>query len=77
MGAAYDKCVKLAQDRHQEGFTNLLMALRCYRHPLPHLSEYCSREARLMVRFLEVLLDQLYPRAMWEKYLEEMQEGME
>ena len=50
----------------------MLEALRRYRHPLPHLSEYEAKEARLMVVFIEVLLDQLYPRGMWEKYLEEL-----
>ena len=72
MSAVFDTCREHANAWHQEGFKHMLEALRRYRHPLPHLSEYEAKEARLMVVFIEVLLDQLYPRGMWEKYLEEL-----
>ena len=70
--SAYATCLKLAQERHHEAFNDLLSALRKYRSPLPHLPEYQSKEARLMVSFLEVLLDQLYPRNIWQKIYDEL-----
>lgn len=72
MTTAAETCRKNAQQWHQEGFIHLLKALQRYRYPHPHLSEYHSKEARLMVAFIEVLLDQLYPRSIWEKCLAEL-----
>lgn len=72
MANAYAICRKLANERHQAGFNYMLEALRRYCNPLPHLSEYEAKEARLMVGFIEVLLDQLYPRRTWEVCLEEL-----
>lgn len=68
---AYEAASKAAMDRHHEAFYRLLGALWRFRNPLPCLSQCHSKEARLMVAFLEVLLDQLYPREIWEKVLAE------
>lgn len=72
MSAVFDTCREHANAWHQEGFKHMLEALRRYRHPLPHLSGYESREARLMVAFIEILPDQLYPREIWENCQEEL-----
>tara|TARA_R110000868_G_scaffold220195_1_gene471309 strand:+ start:897 stop:1133 length:237 start_codon:yes stop_codon:yes gene_type:complete len=69
---SFDSLSKQAQDRQHDAFVNLLEAIRRYRAPLPMLSTYHSKEARMMKAFLEVLIDQLYPREIWEKYLDEM-----
>jgi len=72
MDAKYKSLSDAAQKQHAEAFEHLLQALRRYRHPLPALSTYHHKEARMMSQFLEVLLDQLYPREVWEQVLKEM-----
>ena len=68
----YDKCVELAQKRYSDGIDALMTALYNFKNPLPHLSEYHSKKSRMMVDFIEVLLDQNYPRYMWQKVFEDM-----
>lgn len=60
---------KEAMDQHHEAFERLLGALWRYRHPRGALSGQHVKDAALMVPFLEVLLDQLYPREIWERVL--------